>query len=328
MLKSCRPEALDHNVDEKAKRLRTSPPVDMPSPAPSNSTIGSKNPPTHSAVTAPPPTKGKRSRKVDDSDESCESGHRESQRHSNLQLLTTSLVRNCTTVRSKALNAFSNKGSASSHQGPSHGTSHKRGSPAKRGREDGRKAKAQEREMTPLDGGGWGLPDHLGYLSYLLPTPAPAPITVSTIRQDISVPGSATFPPEDMMMRTPKKEPGSGTSGPALGTVLEPATRVKFPGKRVTIADLRKRSKHLVDYLQKVQIETSEREKRSELINKSVDGPQEKKKRAEEVGEDDEEEDGEGRFSITAPVVSAKTLEIMDDLTRELYHWQEKYKQN
>ncbi|POV96531.1 hypothetical protein PSHT_15089 [Puccinia striiformis] len=50
----------------------------------------------------------------------------------------------------------------------------------------------------------------------------------------------------------------NGSLSETNNKIYETPAKVKFPSKRTTIADLRKRSKHLVDYLQKVQIESSD----------------------------------------------------------------------
>ncbi|WAR60872.1 hypothetical protein PtB15_13B118 [Puccinia triticina] len=89
----------------------------------------------------------------------------------------------------------------------------------------------------------WGLPGHLSYLDYLLPSPFPQPLVIEGLGDG----------PQSKIFETP--------------------ARVKFPSKRITIADLRKCSKNLVDYLQKVQIESSDREKRNELVAKSLSSP-------------------------------------------------------
>lgn len=258
-------------AEEKPKRPRISPSSSVVSPALSISTLGLSRQQASSAatpMTGATSAKTKRSRKNEETDESTG------------------------TVKTKASNPFANKQSTSNPfyqptSGSQTATNHtagtqKRGSPTKRTREESRKSKLTEvREPTPSESiTGWGLPDHLGYLSYLLPTSTPEPISVE-------------------------------------GKSLEAPTKVKFPGKRVTIADLKKRSKHIVDYLQKVQIETCEREKRSELIQKALMN-----------GSKSQEDEDDGKFEgISRPVVSSKTLELMDDLSREVYHWQEKYKQ-
>ncbi|EGG06194.1 uncharacterized protein MELLADRAFT_106872 [Melampsora larici-populina 98AG31] len=271
---------MEPQAEEKTKRPRISPSSSVVSPALSFSTLGLSRQQASSAaapVTGPTSAKTKRSRKNEETDESTG------------------------TVKTKASNPFLNKQSTSnpSYQATSGSQTttnqttgyQKRGSPTKRTREESRKSKLTEvREPTPSESiTGWGLPDHLGYLSYLLPTSTPEPICLE-------------------------------------GKSLEAPTKVKFPGKRVTIADLKKRSKHIVDYLQKVQIETCEREKRSELIQKALIGNGNSSSSNSNRRSPEDEEDG--KFDgISRPVVSSKTLELMDDLSREVYHWQEKYKQ-
>jgi hypothetical protein len=149
---------------------------------------------------------------------------------------------------------------------------------------------------------GWGLPDHLSYLDYLLPTPFPQPLIIEGLGDG----------PDAKIYETPAK--------------------VKFPSKRTTIADLRKRSKHLVDYLQKVQIESSDREKRNELIAKSLSSKQQQQLPTIDPTNPQQSSlhnsHSHSSFDSTQSVVSSKTLEIIDDLSRQLYHWQEKFKQN
>jgi len=151
----------------------------------------------------------------------------------------------------------------------------------------------QQQAVEAVLSEGWGLPDHLSYLDYLLPTPLPQPLVIENLAPD----------------------------GSAIKSFETPA-RVKFPSKRSTIADLRKRSKHLVDYLQKVQIECSDREKRNQLIANSLSSkqlpPSALAPLPHQLSFD----------NVHLPVVSNKTLEIIDDLSRQLYHWQEKFKQN
>ncbi|MBW0533078.1 hypothetical protein O181_072793 [Austropuccinia psidii MF-1] len=255
-------EPLDLNIshdqdglpDEKPKRSRVNSANELPSPATSASGFTAKQIGNSNHSLSGHGAKHKRNKKIDQVDEFAIS-------------------------TSKSKTAIFGGKSANNHHlsNPSHG---RRGSPAKRLREDSRRSKNTiDHDFMPLE--GWGLPDHLSYLDYLLPTSTPQPILV-----------------EDGKYEAP--------------------TKVKFPGKRTTIADLRKRSKHLVDYLQKVQIETSEREKRNELISKSLN-----------INENSYETKNVDTIidQIKSPI-SLKTLEIMDDLTRELYHWQEKFKQN
>ncbi|KAH9821520.1 hypothetical protein DFH28DRAFT_1092565 [Melampsora americana] len=268
-------ELEDIKIDNKPKRPRISPSSSVVSPALSISTLGLSRQQAASAATLMTGTssgKTKRSRKNDETDEPSKFIRPHPER-----------------TKTKTSNPFSNKQSTSGSQPTTNHTTgtQKRGSPTKRTREESRKSKLAEiREPTPSESmSGWGLPDHLGYLSYLLPTSTPEPICLE-------------------------------------GKSLEAPTKVKFPGKRVTIADLKKRSKHIVDYLQKVQIETCEREKRSELIQKSLSMNDH-----HDRNHTNQDEEVNLVGEVSRPVVSSKTLELMDDLSREVYHWQEKYKQ-
>ncbi|POW02301.1 hypothetical protein PSTT_11889 [Puccinia striiformis] len=225
------------------------------------------NPPSASSLFSGPIGKQKRSRKVDAADDPG---------------VATSNSKN------KAAGVFAGRNPVSA----SSTASGRRGSPTKRSREDGRRTKQQQQQVTEQQQAqqqqqqrqqqveamlseGWGLPDHLSYLDYLLP---------------------ARF-----LNQTNNK-------------IYETPAKVKFPSKRTTIADLRKRSKHLVDYFQKVQIESSDREKRNELIAKSL--------RSQNQNQQHSLNNNNHPFNFP------KTLEIIDDLSRQLYHWQEKFKQN
>jgi hypothetical protein len=61
-----------------------------------------------------------------------------------------------------------------------------------------------------------------------------------------------------------------GLPGGAEGKMHETPAKFKFRSKSTSITDLRKHAKHLVDYLQKVQIQTFDRDKRNELITNSL----------------------------------------------------------
>lgn len=84
----------------------------------------------------------------------------------------------------------------------------------------------------------WGLPDHLKHLAHLLPTLSPAPL---------ELPASA----ETMDADDPPPQ-------------LEPPTRVRFPTKRITMPEMKKRAKHVLEYMAKLQVDMSEKERRSE----------------------------------------------------------------
>ncbi|GAA6055796.1 hypothetical protein JCM3770_004805 [Rhodotorula araucariae] len=83
---------------------------------------------------------------------------------------------------------------------------------------------------------GWGMPEHLKHLAYLLPTQSPQPLVISS------------------------------AVDPSAPPVTEPSTKVRFPGKRVTMPEMRKRARTVLDFVTKVQLEMSERERRWDLL--------------------------------------------------------------
>jgi len=135
---------------------------------------------------------------------------------------------------------------------------------------------------------GYGLPDHLKPLLELLNPKGPQPLVLRTYKPD--------QPP------TLKKQLPSSNSS-SIQITLEPPTKIKFPPKRSSLSDLKKRSKHIMDYLGKIQLEMANREKRV----RSLDDKQEK---------EDE--------SLPLPQWSG-SLDAIDKLTRDLMKFQDKY---
>ncbi|GAA5988210.1 hypothetical protein JCM10908_002113 [Rhodotorula pacifica] len=83
---------------------------------------------------------------------------------------------------------------------------------------------------------GWGMPDHLRHLAHLLPAPAPTPLSIISLVD------------------------------PSEPPTIEPPTKVRFPGKRVTMPEMRKRARAVLEFVTKVQLEMSERDRRWELL--------------------------------------------------------------
>ncbi|KAK4054139.1 Histone deacetylase complex subunit [Microbotryomycetes sp. JL201] len=94
--------------------------------------------------------------------------------------------------------------------------------------------------------GGWGMPDHLKYLAHLLPTPQPRPLVI---------PGPA--------------QSSMSSNGQDVMAYSTP-TRVKFPHKRMTLPEMKKRVRHVLDHLSRVRVEMSERDERNEVLNQSA----------------------------------------------------------
>lgn len=79
----------------------------------------------------------------------------------------------------------------------------------------------------------WGLPDHLSHLSDLLPTPLQGPIDVAIGRDEIA---------------------------------QERGAKVKWPQKRTTVGEMRRRVRAMLDYCTKAQVDVSERAKRAAVL--------------------------------------------------------------
>ncbi|KAG8886169.1 hypothetical protein FRB97_007207 [Tulasnella sp. 331] len=90
----------------------------------------------------------------------------------------------------------------------------------------------------------WGLPDHLSHLSDLLPTPLQGPIDVPVGPKD---------------------------------TIQERGAKVKWPQKRTTIGEMRRRVRAMLDYSTKAQVDVTERAKRAASLDNFL-------KKAEEAG--------------------------------------------
>ncbi|CAO1623592.1 unnamed protein product [Parajaminaea phylloscopi] len=147
-------------------------------------------------------------------------------------------------------------------------------SPSKSGRRGGAASTFREgsamgsRGGTPslgsVKGGPWGLPDHLNHLSHLLPSAQPEPLvlhiptTKSSTQSRGCIQGTSTA----------AAEVGARPSAHAYSMVdfKEAPTKVRFPGKRMTLGEMRKRVRNISDYVTRTQIEAVERGKRMKTL--------------------------------------------------------------
>ncbi|KAI5477551.1 hypothetical protein MNV49_006139 [Pseudohyphozyma bogoriensis] len=137
-----------------------------------------------------------------------------------------------------------------------------RASPVKRGHGVDGVRNQRTRDWTPQESHGWGLPDHLKHLAHLLPSPAPLPIAVPVSSKSSESSSSST---------NSVAGPSHGAvSSPTLETHLEAPTRVRFPNKRMTMPEMKKRARNVMDYLARIQIEMSDRERRQEYLSAAV----------------------------------------------------------
>ncbi|KAJ7188187.1 hypothetical protein C8R46DRAFT_1242327 [Mycena filopes] len=91
----------------------------------------------------------------------------------------------------------------------------------------------------------WGLPDYLAHLEEILPTEAPQPLEVSA--------GIA-----------------STSRGGSLERTQERGVKVKWPSKRMSVGDMNKRVRALVEWVGREQASASERGKRKEALEKAL----------------------------------------------------------
>ncbi|GAA5910932.1 hypothetical protein JCM5296_000551 [Sporobolomyces johnsonii] len=151
---------------------------------------------------------------------------------------------------SKSHFGVNGEGSSAFHGGGGEG-----GGGKGKGRDRGDRAD-KDKEWTlsePTFNLGWSMPEHLKHLAYLLPTATPEPISVPSLPS-----------------HHPSAHPYSDYEH--LPHHLEPPTKVRFPAKRVTMPEMKKRARNVLEYLSRVQLEMSERERRHEALGRAVSG--------------------------------------------------------
>lgn len=198
----------------------------------------------------------------------------------------------------------------------------------------------------------WGLPDHLSHLAHLLPSPHPEPLSVQ-------LPSTKGLPHSH-------DNNGSATRpSPHAFTLLdlpEQPTKVRFPGKRMTMGEMRKRVRGISDYITRTQLEALERGKRMKMLgieaggSRSGSGSASSSKRdspagaaagkdmvaggevdgsAAEVAQNGEAAAGTtptpqsgnngSNSNGNTSSVDPPSMRLLDDLTRELIAFQQKY---
>ncbi|KAJ9091435.1 hypothetical protein QFC21_007225 [Naganishia friedmannii] len=107
----------------------------------------------------------------------------------------------------------------------------------------------------------WNLPDHLAPFAYTVPAKPPSMLQIITPR------------PTNLIGK--HKTDAVSAYEAALGngetpTHLEPPTRVRYPTKRMTIGEMRKRVRNLLEYVGRVQGEEDKRAERAKLLELAV----------------------------------------------------------
>jgi len=92
----------------------------------------------------------------------------------------------------------------------------------------------------------WGLPDYLAHLEEMLPTNIPQPLEIQS--------GTGTF---------------SGR-GESMERTMERGVKVKWPSKRMSVGDMNKRVRALVEWVGREQANALDRERRKEALEKAL----------------------------------------------------------
>lgn len=154
----------------------------------------------------------------------------------------------------------------------------------------------------------WGLPDYLAHLEHILPTNTPQPLEVPS---------------------GPSVGPLSGR-GESAERTMERGVKVKWPSKRMSVGDMNKRVRALVEWVGREQASALDRERRRDALERDM-------KLHRLATDDSSAADGsamdvdgaEGARISTVKTVdkesSASTMKQMEELMEELIGFQERF---
>jgi hypothetical protein len=146
-----------------------------------------------------------------------------------------------------------------------------------------RETAASSRTGTPAPGehhgrrgdGTWALPEHLSHLAHLLPPGAgPEPLKVSMPTAKPGPKGAnAHTGGTSGATRDPKTDRIIKASPQPFNVInlTESSTKIKYPGKRMTMGEMRKRVRNILEFVQRLQIESVDRERRMRFLGISRD---------------------------------------------------------
>ena len=182
----------------------------------------------------------------------------------------------------------------------------------------------------------WHLPDHLASFADIFPTPDPVALEPRLSRSLAYLPrnhflnqkyGPFSEERDEAGKLVLPEDPGQReTSGDPV-TQLEPPARVRYPAKRITTAEVRKRVRNMLEYVSRVQQEEAKRKQRAELIGINIKAvPPARRKGKENEQPQDEAVDG-----VDAPQLSMRygegvsSEQLMNELMRDLIGFQESF---
>ncbi|TEB37656.1 hypothetical protein FA13DRAFT_1761907 [Coprinellus micaceus] len=138
----------------------------------------------------------------------------------------------------------------------------------------------------------WGLPDYLAHLEHMLPSDTPQPLEVRSTSNNPNAPRSDST---DMTM--------------------ERGVKVKWPSKRMSVGDMNKRVRALVEWVGREQASALERERRREALEKELHEPP-------PLGM------GDGTADVVMAInkeSTSATMREMEELMEELIGFQERF---
>ncbi|KAJ7045562.1 hypothetical protein C8F04DRAFT_1065290 [Mycena alexandri] len=148
----------------------------------------------------------------------------------------------------------------------------------------------------------WGLPDYLAHLEEILPTETPQPLAVS-----------AGMP--------------STSRGGSLERTQERGVKVKWPSKRMSVGDMNKRVRALVEWVGREQASASERGKRKEALEKALDELSSRPEPVDGVPPDESTIalDPPDPDKVAAKYDTTQAMKMMEELMEELIRFQERF---
>lgn len=164
----------------------------------------------------------------------------------------------------------------------------------------------------------WNLPDYLSHLEQMLPSDTPQPLEV--------------------------RASGTSSRGESAERTMERGVKVKWPAKRMSVADMNKRVRALVEWVGREQASALDRGRRREALEKAL-REQAEAERMMVDGEEVQMVNGNGNetaeqqqrlrasaaefasqvMSENALAMSARTMKMTEELMEELIRFQEKF---
>lgn len=177
----------------------------------------------------------------------------------------------------------------------------------------------------------WHLPDHLAAFSDILPGPDPIPLEARTSRTMATLSrnhfinqkyGPFTEERDEKGNLLLPEEPSPREVLGDPNTQLEPPTRVRYPARRITTADVRKRIRNMMDYVSRAQQEESRRKERAGLIGIDLN----RLPTAVHLDKDGNEQNSDAERLLATTFGQGQTsAEMMDELMKDLINFQENF---